>query len=662
MCREPTRWLTANFGSVQIMQKNSGANQKPARTLGPISDLENHLPPDWWRSLFNAIYLKTDGDVVENTANTANDVDMIVRAAGIEKNDRIIDLCCGQGRHSLELARRGFKNVTGFDRSRYLIRLARKRGAAESLPVTFREGDARKFRFEEGAADAVLILGNSFGYFEQEEGDVAVVSAVLRALRSRGTLVMDISDGEWIGANFEPRSWEWVDQNQFVCRERSLSSDRSRLITREVVVHAEKGVIADQFYAERLYSRNAIAELLEFSGFGDIRIHDTVTSQSERNQDLGMMARRIFVTAQGPVRKTSVGKLNVPYPDVTVLLGDPRLPDSVKLGGQFNTEDIATVRKLKDALAQLDGYRFEYLDNHASLLSSLRTAPPSFVFNLCDEGYDNDALMELHVPAYLELTGIPYSGAAPSCLGLCYDKSLVRAIAMGLDVPVPAETYISNADHAGTLPSIFPALIKPSTGDSSIGITQNAVVNSAEAAIAYLNELRETVPDRDALIQEFLDGAEYTVALIGNPGFGLHALPVLQVDYSALPGGLPPILSYESKWDPESPYWTNIGYREADIDEETRRSLVDYSIRLFERVGCRDYARFDFRCDSEGTPKLLEVNPNPGWCWDGKMNLMAEMEGLKYSDMLRLFIEAAQTRVSAGMPTSAVAEHIAIAN
>src|SRR6266446_9567211 len=95
-----------------------------ARTLGPVSDLERHLPSDWWRTLFNSLYLETDGDVVENDRNTEQEIDLLIRSVGLEPNDRILDLCCGQGRHALELARRGFKCVTGIDRSRYLIRLA----------------------------------------------------------------------------------------------------------------------------------------------------------------------------------------------------------------------------------------------------------------------------------------------------------------------------------------------------------------------------------------------------------------------------------------------------------------------------------------------------------------------------------------------------------
>ncbi|MEX2015114.1 MAG: class I SAM-dependent methyltransferase, partial [Candidatus Hydrogenedentales bacterium] len=187
------------------------------RTLGPVSDLERHLPPDWWRTLFNSMYLKTDGDVVENESNTARDIDFLVREAALEPNDRILDVCCGQGRHCLELARRGFNNVSGIDRSRYLIRLARRRAKRQNLNVSFQEGDARKLRFSEHHFHCVTLFGNSFGYFEQQADDQAVLAAVKRTLAPNGVLVMDLVDGEWMARHFAPRSWEWVDQEHLVC-------------------------------------------------------------------------------------------------------------------------------------------------------------------------------------------------------------------------------------------------------------------------------------------------------------------------------------------------------------------------------------------------------------------------------------------------------------
>jgi len=637
---------TSDKFATSLAAVDDPTNSLGTRTLGPVSDLERHLPQDWWRTLFNSIYLKTDGDVVENDLNTRKEIDLLVKAAGLELNDRILDLCCGQGRHCLELARRGFTNVTGVDRSRYLVRLARKRAKQEGLPATFHEGDARKFRLRRESFHCVALLGNSFGYFEREEDDKAVLEAVKRVMVSRGTLVLDLVDGDWMRENYQPRAWEWIDQKHLVCRERALASDGRRLVSREVVVHSERGVIVDQFYAERLYSREQIHDLLDELGFDSIRDYGALTADSVRNQDLGMMANRVLLTAQAPMHSRPAARRKPQVTDIAVLLGDPRLPDDVKLEAKFNAEDFTTIDKMKEALEELTDYRFRYLDNHASLMADLRSDPPQFVLNLCDEGFDNDAFKELHVPAILELLGIPYSGAGPACLGLCYNKAIVRAVAASLDIPTPLETYFDRDDQSATIPSVMPALVKPNYGDSSIGITQDAVVSDSEELIQYLDQLRDLLPGRPVLIQEYLTGTEYSVSVVGNPGLGYHVLPVLQVDFSGLDPSLPPILGYESKWDPASPYWTQIKYCEATLEEEKRRQLVDHSILLFERLECRDYARFDFRADARGNIKLLEVNPNPGWCWDGKFNLMASYGGLRYAELLQLILQAALDRVA----------------
>jgi D-alanine-D-alanine ligase len=89
-----------------------------------------------------------------------------------------------------------------------------------------------------------------------------------------------------------------------------------------------------------------------------------------------------------------------------------------------------------------------------------------------------------------------------------------------------------------------------------------------------------------------------------------------------------------------------VSYHEADLSELQQQQLVEHSARLFERLGCRDYARFDFRADAKGEIKLLEVNPNPGWCWDGKVNLMAGFAGMRYSELLGQILGAAVERLS----------------
>ena len=329
-------------------------------------------------------------------------------------------------------------------------------------------------------------------------------------------------------------------------------------------------------------------------------------------------------------------------PLVTVVLGDPRLPDESKPGGRFTPDDLDQVVRLKSALDELGDYRFEYLDDHARLLERLRADPPAFVLNFCDTGFRNQARLELHVAACLEMLDIPYSGSGPVALGLCYDKALVRALAQSLGIAVPRERLLRPGEVLADME--FPAFIKPNRGDGSFGITADSVVADRSEADAYIEQLRAARPGEDIVVQEFLSGDEYGVGIIGNPRDGFVILPALEVDYSALDPALPRLLDYSSKTDPESPYWNDIHFRVARIDDAAQRGIRESCQALFQRLGLRDYARFDFRTDANGTIKLMEVNPNPAWCWDGKLAHMASHMGERHSGLLRLIIEAARKR------------------
>jgi len=333
--------------------------------------------------------------------------------------------------------------------------------------------------------------------------------------------------------------------------------------------------------------------------------------------------------------------------DVTVVLGDPSLPDRSKPGHRFNPEDLECVARLKAALAELADRRFTFLDRHDTLLADLAARPPALVLNLCDTGFRNEARFELHVPALLEILGVPYTGASPASMAVCYDKALVRDAAARAGVAVPVETWVDPADP-GALPAAYPALIKPNLGDGSLGITKDAVVHDEAAARRYLAWLAVELPGRAALMQEYLSGPEYGLGVVGNPGAGFEILPPLEVDFGALPAGLPPILGYESKSHPDSPYWTDVRFRPAALAAAARARLGTQALALFGRLGLRDYARFDFRADAAGTVKLLEVNPNPAWSWDGKLAIMIGFRGGAYADLFRLILAAAERRLERG--------------
>jgi D-alanine-D-alanine ligase len=264
---------------------------------------------------------------------------------------------------------------------------------------------------------------------------------------------------------------------------------------------------------------------------------------------------------------------------------------------------------------------------------------------LCDEGFFNDARNELHVPALLEILKIPYTGSGPQCLAFCYDKSLIRGIAKELDIPVPEALFIKPEDNVIDLSLYFPAIVKPNLGDSSFGITQRSVVSNGEQLLSAIREIREKFGyDNPILVEQFLTGKDLTIGIIGNPPDNYLILPILEEDYSNLPPELPRICGYEAKWQPDSPYW-NLNSIKAELPEEIALKIENCSLKLFERLECRDYVRFDWRLDKEGNPKLLEVNPNPGWCWDGHLAKMAKFGGLNYQQMLERILNTAEKRI-----------------
>lgn len=474
--------------------------QKQTRFLGPVHNMEQYVQADWWKSLFNSLYLMTDSDVVEDNEITAAEVDLFAEILDVKPKDSILDLCCGQGRHSLELRRRGFANIHGMDRSRFLIQKARSRAKKECLDVLFREGDAKKVPFKTDTFSYVLLLGNSFGYFETIQEDLAVLREVSRVLTPKGKLLIDVTDGDYIRENFEPRSWEWISKNHFVCRERTLSLDGQRLIAREIINHTARGVLADQFYAERIYTQPRLEELLNKAGFSEIRFHQALESNSKRAQDLGMMARRLILTASIYKNWSSV---RIPSRQlkrsITVIMGDPCRPDSVKPNGKFEETDLLTIHHLKEALTFLSreqGYKFQFLNAHNTLIQDLMALKikkgTDLVLNLCDEGYMNDPCQELHVPALLEMLKIPYTGSNPQCLAHCYDKSLIRGLAEEMNIPVPKALLVKPEDSIFTMDIPFPVIVKPNFGDSSFGITKDSVCANADELTAIIARIRNT--------------------------------------------------------------------------------------------------------------------------------------------------------------------------
>jgi len=329
---------------------------------------------------------------------------------------------------------------------------------------------------------------------------------------------------------------------------------------------------------------------------------------------------------------------------VGVLLGDPRLPCSYTVEGDLGEESSRAVERLKETLPRISGYHFVYFDDHERLLDDLRNSKPDLVLNLCDMGYRNNWELESNLPAYLEILDIPYTGADPAAIIISTDKALVSMAAARMGIAVPNETYIDLAAAPLIVPATYPSMIKPNSSGGSFGIVEECVVHDAAEAEAYLNWLAGELDRPEAIMQDFLTGREFTVGLIGNPEEGFTVLPPLEVDFSRLDSNLVPIQSYGWKADPDSPYLDQVDLIQADLDEITYSQLIDASVKLFKRLGLRDYCRIDFRCGEDGVPRVLDVNTNPSWYFDGKLAMMAEWAGHDYASMLGMILDSAAAR------------------
>ena len=331
-----------------------------------------------------------------------------------------------------------------------------------------------------------------------------------------------------------------------------------------------------------------------------------------------------------------------------VVTGDHHAPDPTKHGSAYAAQDFETHAAMVAALQSLDRFDLEVCHDHGVLFERLTAASPDLVVNFCDTGVFNRPSRELNLPAWLELHDLPYTGASPQAMAICFDKQLVRLAAQAIGVETPREAFLPADQSLDDLPNFYPALLKPNTGDGSVGITKDAVVRNESEASSYLDFLHRELPGADVLWQDYLPGPEYGLGLIGNPEQAITAFPPLEVDFSKLPAGANPILSFESKTDPASPYWTEIKFRRAELDAETKARIEEWAKKLFRRLGLRDYGRFDFRCAKDGRPRLMEVNPNPAWANDGKLAFMAGFAGVSYPKMLEMIIDAALERISAG--------------
>jgi SAM-dependent methyltransferase len=222
--------------------------------------------PDWWQTGFGPGYLAVyDGFLAERTPV---EVDQIEALLQLRAPRRILDLPCGQGRHAIELARRGYE-VTGVDLSQYMLGVARERAEASGVRVRWLAGDMREALPSE-TFDLVLNLFTSLGYFDDEADDRRVVRAAASVLAPGGRFLLEVINGERIMGNFQEREWFTVGQTA-VMERRSLDVPTHRMVVERTVSSATGEDIS--VHAVRLYGGPAVKTMLDAAGFDRVELY-----------------------------------------------------------------------------------------------------------------------------------------------------------------------------------------------------------------------------------------------------------------------------------------------------------------------------------------------------------------------------------------------------
>jgi D-alanine-D-alanine ligase len=305
----------------------------------------------------------------------------------------------------------------------------------------------------------------------------------------------------------------------------------------------------------------------------------------------------------------------------------------------------ATIAAVETALAHLG--KVVRLEARDDFPERLRQARPDIVFNIA-EGF-HGVNREAHVPAICEFYGIPYTGSDPFTLTLCLDKARTKETLTFHGIPTPKFLLVEKlADLYRVAEKLtLPLFVKPVHEGSSKGITDSSLCRDRDQLFRQTEFLLENYR-QPVLVEEFLPGKEFTCAVLGN-GADATVLPIVGMNFEALPKGALPIYSFDAKfvWDrPENPL--DIFQCPARITEELRASIERVTLDAFRVLGCRDWARIDVRLDADGTPNILEVNPLPGILPDPADNSClpkaARAAGIGYEELIQNCLKFAAAR------------------
>ena len=280
-------------------------------------------------------------------------------------------------------------------------------------------------------------------------------------------------------------------------------------------------------------------------------------------------------------------------------------------------------------------------DDVAATVDELRRRRPDAVFNLC-ESISGDSRLEPLLPMLLDKEGIAYTGSGPLALSIALHKHKAKEILRARGVPTPEAVLVTRPDQVVTIP--YPAIVKPAREDASVGIYSESVVSNPaalrERAAFVIEQYRQP-----ALVERYIEGREIYVSLLGRLEAPPEALPFFEIDFSDLPPDRPRIVSFEGKWLESSVEYLGTKPVLCEVGPALASTIVEAARGAWDALELRDYGRVDIRLSADGTPYVIDVNPNCDLSHEaGGFSRAAKAGGLAYDEVVARILELALSR------------------
>jgi D-alanine-D-alanine ligase len=306
-------------------------------------------------------------------------------------------------------------------------------------------------------------------------------------------------------------------------------------------------------------------------------------------------------------------------------------------------DSIETIEAVRDALQQF-GHETDLIEADKNAFAKLSDLNNDIVFNIA-EGFGG-ASRESQIPSMLEMLGIPFTGSDSITTGICHDKSRCKEILSYYGIP-NAPFFITDDENISITSKIFPKFVKPMHEGSSKGIYNSSVVTNESELRSEISRIRECYC-QPAIVEDYLQGREFTVAMLGN-GDSAKVLPIVEINLDSVPEGFNKIYSYEVKWFFDTRESKLEIFRcPAKISSSLYGEIEKVCLDAYRNLRIRDWARIDVRLDSNNVPNIVEINPLPGILPDPADNSCypkaARHSGLDYNEMINSVLNEAVKR------------------